>query len=390
MLANETWGALFNLWGGQNTGDGTQALSATGAKIGQVFTFESDLGTDTITHVGYYYSGKNGTGPSATGMKAGLQGVDTGGLPDGTYLGGGSPASVTFAPTTAGNFEWQALANSVVLTRGNPYSVVLEHNEVDGTNYMTAGTTIGAPTGRSGIPYGLVNTGSWVKNTVAPFKLAIKSASRVYMFPITNGFSTVNFGATATRGILFKVPSSEKLPIGSTYKIKGVRFRGRNSSSASANTWKIILWESSSYSGSGTFTPTTKLAASGALDHDVMNNNLTDATLERYFDGGSALPSLNVDQWYVLEIAHQDSTNMIVDLVLVQSAADWDAFNGGQYFALAARTASSYAGVETDTTNAFTITATTRILGELIFAGFTFPAAGVSNRIVQIGRGAPF
>ena len=63
----------------------------------------------------------------------------TSGDPDGTILGGASPASVQFAPTADG-LQWITLDNGIALSKGDHIAIVIEDGtsgtDPDGSNYM--------------------------------------------------------------------------------------------------------------------------------------------------------------------------------------------------------------------------------------------------------------
>src|SRR5690349_18160435 len=88
-----------------------QVIDSGGASIDRI-AHVLQLPADTWTHVGFRYGARTGT---PVQHKTGLQTPDASGNPDGTYLGGGSPASGTFTPpadaTWDGTWQWVALAN---------------------------------------------------------------------------------------------------------------------------------------------------------------------------------------------------------------------------------------------------------------------------------------
>lgn len=84
-------------------------------------------GNENITKVGFRYGARTGTPPQ---YKVSIQGLDTNGDPDGTVLGGGSPASATFTPpadtTWDGTWREITLDNAYTPSRGQFMALVIE------------------------------------------------------------------------------------------------------------------------------------------------------------------------------------------------------------------------------------------------------------------------
>ena len=167
---------------------GGNTLNGSGLKHGVVFQAQD---TDTITHVFFSHHSTVGTSPT---YKIGIQGVGTTGNPDGTYLGGGSPASATVNPTSLGYAAstgyWVALTNSISLTRGQFYSFVIEYDSgtINGSNFSRVGVQQNE---NSYIPYWLAFNGtSWGKQTAWAPVYGLRSATNVYGRPFSN--STAN------------------------------------------------------------------------------------------------------------------------------------------------------------------------------------------------------
>lgn len=95
----------------------------------------------TITNVQIYCQYKTASAPPT--YKISLQSVDANGLPTGTILGGGTPASKNFAGAslTVGAWNTITLDNSYAVSAGDDFAIVLEY--VSGTigfsNYITVG-----------------------------------------------------------------------------------------------------------------------------------------------------------------------------------------------------------------------------------------------------------
>ena len=93
-------------------------------EIASVFVMDS---TDAITHVGIRVGN---TVQSPPIYQVSLQGMGSTGLPDGTILGGGSPASATFNPSSwsINQFHWIALDNPYTPTIGQVVMPVVEYS----------------------------------------------------------------------------------------------------------------------------------------------------------------------------------------------------------------------------------------------------------------------
>lgn len=200
-------GAMFN-----------SAIDASGKRVAYVFQADAD---DTVTHLGFRYGARAATPPT---YRISLQSLDTSGQPDGTVLGGGSPASATFTPPAStawdGTWQWVALANSIAVTRGTFYAIVIDYSSgtVDGTNnssFTLAMTGNNFPMH----PYGATYNGSAWTKTANP-NYGYKSASRTYGFPgKTMSNLILNSGDTPDEwGLKFTLPAG----YGDTYKVIGV------------------------------------------------------------------------------------------------------------------------------------------------------------------------
>lgn len=113
----------------------SNAFFSADTKYAQIFpAFPS---TKTLTTVGFYAGTKVGT--PAT-HKLSLQSIDSFGRPTGTILGGGSPASVTFAGAamTANTWNDYTLDNSYDVTSGDDFAIVMEYDSgtINFSNYI--------------------------------------------------------------------------------------------------------------------------------------------------------------------------------------------------------------------------------------------------------------
>lgn len=300
-------------WGGTNF-----ALDSGGASIDRAANAIQYPWADAITHCGFRYGLRTGT---PVQHKIGLQGVDGSGNPDGTYKGGGSPASGTFTPpadtTWNGVWQWIALANSYTpATPGEDLAIVIEPvGTPDGSNnssftYILTGT---GQAGRIGHPYGLTqsNAGVWTHVAGSPF-FGVKSATRMFSHGgAASAFYTTTMGTNGHRQALrFKLASGW----GSTFKVIGVRWL--ITTPIPGQTYKLGLWE-------------------GTTEHQVVTRDsdftqVATATswafFETYFD--DAPVTLNYGTAYYIGMERVASACGINGLSL-SNAAELASFPGG-------------------------------------------------------------
>lgn len=331
-------------------------MDTTGHKFSAVLQAES---TAPITHVGISIDNRNGTPPT---FKFGLQGVDANGLPDGTYLGGGSPASGTGVPAAQSSFEWFALDNAFTPTRGQVMAVVMEYSSgtINASNTVDIFYRVSNWDEESMFPYTLTNTGAgWVKNSVTHWcGMAIRTASTRTGFPIIawSGNTTVTT-STHRQALSFTLPAGH----GDTFKVLGAFLR--MISPAVGNTFKFGLWDASSELQAVTM-DTDNFAAVGA-----------DKSAYFYFDE-STLSTLSYGTLYYLGV---EATGTAVGITR------WDIFHadnrlcfpGGDDFGYA-----TYNGTSWSDDN------TLRPWVDLLIDDITEPAGGGGGGIIkQAGNG---
>jgi hypothetical protein len=365
-------GAPYPIVGTAITAVSNFTLSTLNSKIAAVLAFPCSGTSDTITHVGWRQGTATGT-PGANSYKIGIQGVDASGLPDGTYLGGGSPASLTFTPSSANNntWIWSALTNSISINRDTRVALVLERiTATDAGNCIEAGYAHGRHILRVGIPYSLTHNGtSWTKRTgdgtANTHAMGFKSASAVYGYPAKNQYiHTDTYGSTVEVGMHFTLPTN----LGATYKVKGVRFSGLEPVSGTGVHYATL------YSAPVTGTIAI-LNQSLASDNDSFSSNESaDRVMEFYFSG--ALSTLDAGTEYGVGLAVTGSAHMALACLEAQAAADFDAWPGGQQFGFMSRTLNTDFPPSSNDTNNFTKTATKRPLMELILDDITAPSGG--------------
>jgi hypothetical protein len=365
-------GAPYPIVGTAITSISASTLSTLNSKIAAVLAFPCSGTSDTITHVGYRQGTSTGT-PGSNSYKIGIQGVDASGLPDGTYLGGGSPASLTFTPAGANDntWVWAALTNSISINRDVRIALVLERiTATDAGNCIAAGFAHGRHTLRVGIPYSLTHNGtSWTKRTgdgtANTHAMGFKSAAAVYGYPAKNQYiATDTYGSTVEVGMYFTLPAN----LGATYKVKGVRFAGLEPPSGTGVHYATLY----SAPVTGTIAIQNQSLAS---DNDAFSSNeSSDRVMEFYFSG--ALATLNTATEYGVGLAVTAGSSMHLACLEAQAAADFDAWPGGQQFGFMSRTLNTDFPPSSNDTNNFTKTATKRPLMELILDDLTAPSGG--------------
>lgn len=321
--------------------------------------------TDAITHLGFRYGARTGTPPTYI---IGLEGVvTTTGLPDGTYLGGGTPASMTFTPpadaTIDGLWQWKALDNSYTPTRGQDLAITIRYSSgtVDGSN--NSSFTRRNPTGVAhSNPYSLTLTaGTWAASNEQPV-FGIRTASNRYGNIIQAAYTTRTASTVGHRAALkFTLPADWA----STFKVRGVRFYG-SIASAAGKTPILGLWDASSAIQTASIDTDISASATGT---NVIN--------ELYFDEAS-LTALNFGGTYYagLEVADAASGGVIVTGATLSEANDLLSFPGGTAVHLATYDGATWSDVQT-----------ARPMMELIFDDLTEPAGGSGGGLRLAGHG---
>lgn len=327
-------------------GFSTHTLNQSNDAYEVVFQVPPGAATYTITRLGFLTSSL----ASTPDFKISLQGVNSSGNPDGTIKGGGSPASAVFNPTSLGwtsdSWHWITLDNSFAAAPGY-YSIVVayESGTIGASNRLTISTSLG--NSRSQMPYGIVTDAGTRSRQVTLPLFGWGTASKAYGTPLkaVTGRS-VNSGSTPDEyAVRFNLPAG----YGDTFKIMGGRLAGFL---GAASTMAVKLYDASD-----------NVLADVTHDTDLFGGLA--APIDIYFDDTS-LTDLSFATTYRLAFVPQDATNQTLYEMEVDSAADWDAWPGGQDFMLSTRT---NAGAWTDT-------ATKRFLAALILSDWTEPAGG--------------
>jgi len=313
-----------------------------------------------LTTASFRYGLRTGTPPT---YKISLQGVDASGNPDGTIKGGGTPASATFTPPADAtwNSTWQSqiFANSYAAARGEYLALVIAYDSgtVDGSNNstFTVGNTMA---GIVGFPYSISNdAGSRTRSANYPC-FSVASASKVYGMPSLAAVAQ-SITTTTEAALKFTLTSG----ISSTFQVVGAQFL--LSALAAGQTLTMTL-----YDGGGA-SDTTPLQIV-TLDSDYISANGT-RFISIPFDEAT-LSTLTIGNSYRLSLICSSGTNTLQGLT-VNAAADWDAWSGGQQFALSTRSGGNW----TDTT-------TSRPFIELILADLTGGGGGSSIAFPVTGR----
>jgi hypothetical protein len=331
----------------------TFALDASGDRIAWTFMpAEAHVITELAVPVG----SRTGTPPT---YRISLQGVDLStGNPDGTVLGGGSPASATFTPpadTTWNNtIQWITLSNSFTVSRGTMYAIVIDYSSgtVDASNFTTINnghTNIGA---RSGNVIAQQYTGTWSKRNIAPV-WGFRTSTQTFGSPIKSFFTTAFSSDTASgsggdeRGMKFTLPAGW----GATFKVRGIRWIGNMSAAAKTITATL-------------YTGTTALQ-DVTIDSDTAQGTGNYMTYTAMFDE-SSLTALDFGSaYYVAVKPNETASNLGIYGLELAAAQDRECFGLNSLWAF-----------RTDA-GAWDETVTTRApLMWLILDDITEPAAG--------------
>lgn len=358
---SDAYGAIF-LSPGEMKGDmalfTSQVNSTSGRKVAFAFQVPKAI---TISKVQFRYGARTGTPPTYI---CGLQGLDSSGNPDGTYKGGGSPASATFTPPA--DTTWNStireitLANSYAASAGEFLALVIEYSSgtVDASNNSSFTLGLQNPEGQNtGFPYCLENTGSWSKRTPEKPIFGISNGTTVYGFPV----QTMNGSGIATAGHRVALRGLLASGWGSTYKVRGIRFLGRFG--VVGVTHKIGIWEGTTEKAALTFDSDFRAATSG------------DTSIYTYLFDSPVSLNYGTAYYFGIENVGGGSTLFVADFQ-VGATDQLQALPGGAEFYR-----STYNG------SAWTDENTKRPLISLIMDDITKPVAGPSTRSHQISSG---
>jgi hypothetical protein len=308
----------------------------------------------TLTRLGLRLGTITGASPT---FKISLQGVGATGNPDGVIVGGGTPASKTFNPTSlawsTNSWHWLALDNAYTCARGERLAVVIAYDSgtIDASNKITVTTHFASQIANLSSPYAVQNNaGSRTRMVTLPV-FGYGAASEAYGFPLLD---TVASGGIALNSTPDELAVKWSLPAGwgATYRVIGLRLFGNF---GAGGTIKFYLLD-----GTTTVQDVT-------VDTDCFVTATQQRVVEVLFDEAS-LAALTFGSTYRLVIAPQQNTTPTHTFytLKVDAAADWDAWPGGQDFALSTRT----------DLGAWTDTATERLVAELVIDDLTGTGGG--------------
>ena len=316
----------------------------------------------TITRLGV----RIGTITGTVVWKIGLQSVDASCNPDGTFLGGGSPASATFDPTTlgwaSGDWRWVTLDNSYAVTRGTKYAWVVEYSS--GTlgsqviNHYTSGWG-----SASGAPFAIANdNGVRARQANGVPIFGYGSATKAYGNPLkTTTELNFNSGSTPDEyAVGFNLPTN----FCSTYKVGGIRMGAMRVASAS-QTWTLTLYDSDG----------TTVLQQATKDSDYWDGTSNTRGATFMFDE-STLSTLNAGSDYSISLKPDNASTSLRPYVYdVADAADWEAWQGGQNF---------WSETRTDGGSPTPLT-TRRFNCDILLDDITAPSGGGSGAIIIPG-----
>lgn len=306
----------------------------------------------TITRVGMLFSAKTGT---ATTWKMSLQ-TPALGVPDGTILGGGSPASFTFtnSEVTAGTFFWKNLDNTLAVTGGQELALVLAYDSGTtpsaGVNDLTVSYASNWITATN-FAYAITNdAGSRTRSVAGPFTWGYGPAGVAYGNPAKAAYAaTYNSGSSPNEyGTKFTVPSW----FGDTCSLIGASWVLSPPSTTVDNTMIMTL-----YDGTTALQTVTKQMANSASMAQRHYGPI-------YFDE-SSLTTLTAGNTYRVALAPQTANNSSVRGWTVDDAANFAPWPLGDTCCVSHRSG----GAWTDVT-------TSRFFGNLMFKDVTKTGGG--------------
>lgn len=287
----------------------------------------------TITRVGFRQATVTGTAPT---YKASIQGVDGSGLPDGTILGGGSPASTTFTPVSGGNntWQWKTLDNSIAVSRGDWIAIVISHDSgtIDGSNNCSF-TPTGAHLPTPGIPYCITNDAGSRSRQASAAIFGYGTSTTPYGNPLQSVIATA-FNSSSNpneKGNAFVIP----VDFCASYKVGSAPIHG---TMAAGTSYDVILYDSDG----------STVLQSITIDTDKDASATSARRREIHFDE-SSLATLTAGTKYFLMLKPATTTGIVLAGMTVAAAADMDAYVGGSAMCHSA-VQTSGGGITEDTT----------------------------------------
>lgn len=277
-----------------------------------------------------------------------LQALDSSGNPTGTPLGGGSPVSASFVPSSV-KVESVAFDNSYTPTASEMLALVIEDDSTgqnpDASNDVTIGYRIVNFVGHGGPPDSHSNSGSWSASPSHSPAFGVRSGTRAFGVPLFSLSSPAINGLGNRFAIRFKKPPTSG---SGTFQIAGIRFACRVT--VGSGSFKFGLWEGISI--------THQIVTLDTIDFASQNN----WDNRRLMFDASSLVTLNVDTEYFIGIEH-NGTQILYNSMVVDTPDDLSALPGGTDVYVATWAGSSW-----------THETTRRISAELIIRDVTEPA----------------
>lgn len=312
----------------------------------------------TINQIGVRLGAITGTTPT---YRVSLQGVGTTGNPDGTVKGATNNALKTFTPSGLGwsnnTWHWLTLDETYTCARGEDLAVVIDYSSgtVDGSNNASFTSTING--GVLGFPYVIQNNATVRTRQGAVPIFGYASAGAAYGFPI-QAVTNTNFNTGSTPdeyALKWTLPAGWGL----TYQVVGVYMLF--AMPATGKTITLTLYDTDANTALQTVTHDSDYVT-GAANRPMFVP----------FDE-SSLSALSFGSTYRLSIKTSDTSNQTLYTIDMAAASDWDAWSGGQNFALATRTDGATSGGGEG--NGWTTDATKRLYMALVLADWTEPTA---------------
>jgi hypothetical protein len=302
--------------------------------VGWVF---QAVGTDAITHLGFRYGTRTGTPPT---YRISIQGVSTTtGLPDGTVVGGGTPASATFTPpadtTWNGTWQWIALDNSFVPTADQEYALCIEYSSgtINASNFSSMTTEDGSGLIPGSLPYAMqLAAGTWSKKFAGRPIFGVRTAASRYGQPYTGQYTTAISTQTHRIAVKFKIPTDAT----NEYTVSEIMFGGLMGSTGKAPV--VGVWNAA-----GT------ALQSRTFDSDVMRNPAAGSMRSNQLRCGGSAATLSAGTSYYFGVEAASATPGSINITGLQlgNADDRLAYPGGTDWCLATWDGASWTDLTT-------------------------------------------
>ena len=329
----------------------------------------------TITTVGFICASvTRATVVADDSYTVSIQTIGSTGVPDGTILGGGSPASATFPNATypeagfgTNTAHAIALDNSIALQRGTWYALVVRKTgATDLLNLFTLRYGFSQNGFARCVPYCGTSdaTPTYTETQFAPIGWFVRSASKTYGWPIIAS-STRNCGQTSEVGFSFTMPSG--FGMSNSFGLVGIDFPSGSGSGLDAGaTYTINL-----YSDTGGSNPVIE-QTTGQVDSDI--GTVTSGRSNEIFWPEDTLEALVPGTKYGVGIDTSGASGWSMRTYTIPAAGDRTAFNCGGLTVMTRTLASAYPPDASD--GAFAEVTTEIVDASLIFRDFTAASGG--------------